>query len=177
MAAFRIEPVGFEVGRPPPAPWSTDPSAQLRKNLWRALRALRADLSLFREQPFHAIRPPGVSLPISRYSSAIARSRCSCARSAPSCGREKRGAQRAVANVAARHREAFRQRGEVEISTRRCLRRDVRGPQPNPHFFVGKRELESKGETSLERRIDRTLHIRGENRDSFKSCRSVEASS
>src|SRR5262245_7891322 len=77
-------------------------------------------------------------------------------------GGEERGAQRAVADVAAREREAARERGEVERAGGRDLRCDVRRPQLGAQLLVGEREVQAHRQPALERLVDRALEVRRE---------------
>src|SRR4029079_682656 len=70
---------------------------------------------------------------------------------------EEGGAQRAVADVAARQREAARQIDEVEVADHRRLGRHVRAPQADADLLVGEREVEAQGHAALEGLIDRAL--------------------
>ena len=89
----------------------------------------------------------------------------------PLLGRgEERGAQRGVADVAARQLElAPSSRKSMSLATRRS-RRDHAAPQLARALLVGEREEHAEGEPALERRIDRALEVRRQDRRCPRTC-------
>ena len=82
-------------------------------------------------------------------------------------GREKRGGQRGVFDVAAGHRELSTEKSEIQVIAERRLRREHSAPEPFAKLLVGKRKLDRVVHPTLESVVDVKNQVCGQDDEAF----------